>query len=197
LLTGFFMIRSILLTCLFFFFVSNATAQGQMLSWKKINRVALLDGAGKKIHIDGDRLTVFVMLSPECPLCKNYAPVLNDLQKQYPEVAFYGIFPGKAYDLDEISHFQKEYQITSKLLMDPQKVLSKYLSATTTPECIFINKLGVTVYRGLIDNWASGLGQKRKVITEKYLSAALGQTKSGMPVAIRQTKPVGCLINDL
>lgn len=196
-LTGFFMTRSILFTCLLFFFVSQASAQGEMLSWRKISQATLLDMAGRKMHVDGGHLTVFVMLSPECPLCKNYAPVLDDLQKQYPEVAFYGVFPGKAYSLEEISHFQTEYQITSKLLMDPQKVLTKYLGATTTPECIFINRLGVIVYRGLIDNWASGLGQKRKVITEKYLSSALDQTKSGMPVAIRQTKPVGCLINDL
>lgn len=191
------MSRSGLIICLFIFLSTKAEAQGEMFSWKKVTQMDFLDVNGKKAQIANNGPTVFVMLSPECPLCRNYAPVLNSLQKQHPEVSFYGIFPGKAYGTKEISHFQKEYQVTLKALIDPQKKLSTYLKATTTPECIFINQLGVVVYRGLIDNWPSSLGQKRKVVTEKYLANALEHSRSGKMVETKQTKPIGCLINDL
>lgn len=189
--------RSALFTFLFLFLVAGANAQNAMVSWKKINQMSFLDMKGKGVKLTGNAPSVFVMLSPECPLCKNYAPVLNELKKQYPEIAFYGIFPGKAYGTKEVSDFQKEYQFGLQVLMDPKKSLSSYLHATTTPECVFIDQLGVIIYRGLIDNWPAGLGQKRKVVTEKYLADALIKIKSGKPVEVRQTKPIGCLINDL
>lgn len=184
---------------LFTFMLYSLTTQVkcQVLSWKKISQVNLVDASGSPAKLEIGKSTVLIMLSPECPLCRNYAPVLNELQKRYPEVSFYGIFPGKGYEPKEVNNFKNEYQLTLTSLIDPQKKLSQYLNATTTPECIFINRMGVVIYRGLIDNWPSGLGQKRKVITEKYLATALERTKSGKTFAITQTKPIGCLINDL
>ncbi|TKC03728.1 redoxin domain-containing protein [Pedobacter frigoris] len=191
------MSKALLTTCLFLFLVIKADAQNAMVSWKKIRQISFQDVTGKSIQLTDNAPAVFVMLSPECPLCRNYAPVLNELSKQYPDVAFYSVFPGKAYGIKEISQYQKEYQLLLKVLIDPAKKLSSYLKASTTPECIFIDKLGVIAYHGMIDNWPASLGQKRKVITEKYLATALAQQKSGKAITIKQTKPIGCLINDL
>ncbi len=189
--------KSFQLICLMLCLSLGAHAQGSGISWKKISQISLKDLSGKTVQIDGQKPTVFIMFSPECPLCRNYVPVLTDLQKSHPEIAFYAIFPGKAYALDELKSFQKDYKPGFTLLLDQEKKLSSHLGATTTPESIFINELGIVVYRGLIDNWPSSLGQKRKVITEKYLASAILQSGLNQPVITKQTKPVGCLINDL
>ncbi len=182
----------------FLLFLSfRLTAQSDVLSWKSMSHVPLQRSSGKMEHVQGNAYTVFVMLSAECPLCKNYMPVLNELQRENPDILFCGIFPGKSYSLKEINDFQKEYQASFSLYIDPKKSLSNYLKASTTPECVLIDKMGAVIYRGLIDNWASGLGQKRRVVTEKYLQTAIRDLKAGKPTAVKQTKPIGCLINDL
>src|SRR5690349_11754017 len=44
------------------------------------------------------KLNLLVLLSPECPLCKNYSVTLNKIQKEFVEdLNIYGIVPGKAY----------------------------------------------------------------------------------------------------
>ncbi|WP_449436223.1 hypothetical protein [Pedobacter steynii] len=56
--------------------------------------------------------------------------------------------------------------------------------------------MGAITYSGLIDNWASSLGQKRLVITEKYLEQAIKDLSDGKQT-FKKTIPVGCLINDI
>nr|WP_068887083.1 redoxin domain-containing protein [Pedobacter panaciterrae] len=182
------------------FILCSATfsyGQVKTLSWKKIAGIQFVNTSAKKEEIKTTETTVFIMLSPECPLCRNYIQTVNALHKKYPEVQFYGIFPGKAYKPNEIATFQKEYKVDFKLLIDDQKLFTKYVKATTTPECILVNKMGIIAYRGLIDNWASSLGQQRKVITEHYLEAAIDDELNHRNISTKQTTPVGCLINDI
>ena len=56
--------------------------------------------------------------------------------------------------------------------------------------------MGTITYSGLIDNWATSLGQKRLVITEKYLEQAIKDQLNGKQT-FKKTIPVGCLINDI
>lgn len=175
----------------------SVKGQSKTVSWKKINSITLQNSTGKNENITRTGLTVLVFLSPECPLCRNYVPVLNALQKKYAEVEILGIFPGNAYTAKQINDFQKEYKVSFNLFIDKKKELTHYLKATTTPESILISKLGAIPYRGLIDNWASGLGQKRKITTEKFLENAIADILNQRIPATSQTKPVGCLINDI
>lgn len=184
---------------LLFMLLLAISVNGQLktISWKKVSHITLQNSTGKNETISETRLTVLVFLSPECPLCRNYIPVLNALHKEYAEVQICGIFPGTAYTAQQINDFQKEYKVSFNLLIDRKKELTHYLKATTTPESILISKLGAIPYRGLIDNWASGLGQKRKVTTEKFLENAIEDVLNQRIPANSQTKPIGCLINDI
>ncbi|SDO08505.1 AhpC/TSA family protein [Pedobacter steynii] len=175
----------------------SVNGQLKTISWKKMSGITLLNNAGKTETISQTRVIVLVFLSPECPLCRNYIQVLNTLQKKHTEVQIFGIFPGTAYTAKQINDFQKEYKVSFNLLIDRKKELTHYLKATTTPESILISKLGAIPYRGLIDNWASGLGQKRKVTTEKFLENAIEDVLNQRIPATSQTKPIGCLINDI
>ena len=187
----------LLLTTLFYKAKPQVTIDNSRLFWPKISSVALTDLSGRKQHITVKGLSVFVMLSPECPLCKNYISVINQIQRNHPSLHFYGIIPGNAYNAEEINEFQKSYTPQFPLLIDAEKRLTSYFNATTTPECIFIDKEGSIKYRGLIDNWAFSLGQQRKVTTEHYLAAAIQATLENQQVITNQTRPIGCKINDL
>lgn len=171
-------------------------AQEKIVSPAKINSIKLIDLAGEESRINLSKAVVLVFLSPECPLCKNYLPGLIKLQNANKSINFYGIIPGVSYSLKEINELKNEYGINFSLLTDRDKQLSKYLGATTTPEVFLINKMGAITYSGLIDNWATSLGQKRLVITEKYLEQAIKDQLNGKQT-FKKTIPVGCLINDI
>ena len=171
-------------------------AQKPRVPWARLSSVTLTDYQGHSTTIKPAKLNVFVLLSPECPLSRNYITVINKLAKQ-TEVRFYGVVPGAAYSTADLSKFIKDYKPIFPVLIDSSKRLTTGLNGTITPECVLIDQHGQILYRGLIDNWAYSLGQQRKVITEKYLEEALMQARSGQTIQVNRTKPVGCLINDL
>lgn len=141
--------------------------------------------------------TVFVFLSPECPLCKNYSVVLKQLSHQYAgQVRFVGIVPGKAYSPKDIRRFRKHYAIPFAIHRDHDRAVSIYLAATVTPEVLLINNAGTALYRGAIDNWVVNLGKKRPAATEHYLTDAIQQSLQQQSVVVSYAPPVGCLIND-
>ncbi|WP_449436222.1 hypothetical protein [Pedobacter steynii] len=69
-------------------------AQEKMISPAKIKSVKLIDLNGKAGQINLSTPVIFVFLSPECPLCKNYLPGLVKLQNANKGISFYGIIPG-------------------------------------------------------------------------------------------------------
>lgn len=142
-------------------------------------------------------LILFVFLSPECPLCKNYSNKLNDLNKQYEnQVMMYGIIPGKAYSTAAVKEFIQQYNIQFPLLIDHDKKLTAYLHASVTPQAILLNNENNLIYKGAIDNWAVSLGKQKLQTTEFFLRDALQQSISNKTVLIKRTKAVGCIIND-
>jgi len=142
-------------------------------------------------------LLLFVFLSPECPLCKNYSAVLNELQHQYGEmVQFVGIIPGKTYSAATVNAFARKYKIAFPLLIDPAKKLTGYLHGTITPEVILLNNQYGLVYKGAIDNRVTQLGAQRWKATENYLSDAVSQYLQHLVVTAKRVKAIGCLIND-
>lgn len=151
----------------------------------------------KKTKADTAYLYVFVFLSPECPLCKNYGPVLNELSQRYvSQVMFTGIVPGKSYPRSVIGKYQKDYGIRFPVYADRDKHISTYLEATVTPEVVLLNFEGKLIYRGSIDDWATGLGKKRRTASMHYLDNAIAQTIHGGLVETAYIAPVGCFIND-
>ncbi len=149
------------------------------------------------LHFSGrQQYFVVVFLSPECPLSQNYTAVLNKLSGEYKEqMAFYGVIPGKSYTADDVEKFRDEYHIGFELLRDTLFRLTRQLKATTTPQAYLLDGKGHILYEGLIDNWAVSLGVQRTVTTEHYLQTAINASLHHLPITIRQTRPVGCLIN--
>ena len=68
------------------------------------------------------------------------------------------------------------------------------LEAKIGPSCFLINQNGNVVYKGRIDDWLFALGKKRLVVTEKNLEEAIISTIKNEPVKIRETNPIGCIL---
>lgn len=157
-------------------------------------------GLRKNIHIrlKNKTLSLFVFLSPECPLCQNYTKTLNQLQDQFKEnVKVVGVVPGAAYSVFDLVAFVKKYHTVFTIVIDKQQLFTKYLQATVTPQVILIDSIGNLVYKGAIDDWVTGLGKKKEKVTIHYAADAITQYLQLLPVIIKYTKPYGCKINDL
>jgi thiol-disulfide isomerase/thioredoxin len=168
----------------------------------RLQTFRLIDAAQKKSTIlknysFTEPLILFVFLSPECPLCKNYMPVLNALQLQYRQtVKMTGIIPGRCYHSATVTAFAKKYKTGFPLLIDPVKKLTNYLHASVTPEVVLLNNNYELVYKGAIDNSVKQLGIKRWQATENYLAYAITQYLQHNSIAVKRIKATGCLIND-
>lgn len=140
--------------------------------------------------------TVFVFLSPECPLCENYSATLKTLRSEVDptRVAFIGIFSGEWYSREEITGFLARYQPPVTPILDPAYQLQQHFSATVTPEVVVTNREGEVMYQGKIDNWIVSLGKKRTVVNQYYLRDALRSLLSGEQPVISNTEPIGCFI---
>jgi len=143
------------------------------------------------------KLRLFVFLSPECPLSRNYTSVLNDLNATYAgELKMVGIIPGKTYRQTEVDSFIKKYKIAYPLFIDLSLDLSHYLKASVTPEVILLDSENNLVYKGAVDNWYKTLGKPGARATEHYLRDAIEANSRHQQAAIKRTTAIGCLIND-
>ena len=59
-----------------------------------------------------------------------------------------------------------------------------------------VNKSGKLIYRGAIDDWIEELGQKKIKAQQHYLQNAIIQYLQKEDIQLKQTRPVGCLINE-
>jgi len=188
---------------LFLNFVTNAqSSNDSVFNEALISNIQLQNAdANTKLFLRDKQspkpFTLFIFLSPDCPLCKNYSGTLDSIYNQYKDkVQVYGIIPGKAYSNEEIKQFIREYDIPFPLLTDYNKKLTAYLQAVVTPQVILLNNKYQLVYKGAIDNWVVSLGKQRVKTTQNFLHDALQQSLSNQTVLIKRTKAVGCRIND-
>src|ERR1051326_2775740 len=140
--------------------------------------------------------SVFVFLSPDCPLCQAYAPELKKLSGQYLEdsIRFYAIFPGRLYSEQEIENFFKDYDIGMPYFTDEDLKLADFLKASVTPEVFLVDKGGFVQYKGRIDNWAYDIGRKRPSATEHDLADALEAFVHAREIRAKETQAIGCII---
>jgi thiol-disulfide isomerase/thioredoxin len=155
-----------------------------------------IEGAPVKLIVEDEKLTVFVFMSPECPLCISYSSVLLELNEKFKNsgVIFYTIYPGTFYTAEQIKEFQLEYDFHLKTYLDPTSKFAKLFNATVTPEVFLLSKQGEVMYSGAIDDWAFAPGKKRQVTEKKYLENAINHVLAGEIPEPSQTEAIGCYI---
>jgi thiol-disulfide isomerase/thioredoxin len=144
---------------------------------------------------------VLIFIAAECPISQKYAPILRGVQAQFPQVKFLAVFT-KWDKTPSIEEYIKDYPLSIPannpnsfiVLQDKKNNLIKKIDAQTTPEAFLLDKNGVLIYRGAIDNWFFALGKYRAEATEHYLVDALQSFLKNEPVKIKKTNAIGCII---
>lgn len=140
--------------------------------------------------------TVFLFLSPECPIAQKYTSRVDSLNQQYKKegIAFYGVFPGILALKEKSKEFSSTYNLSFDIIDDREMNLLQLFSARISPEVFVIDSSGRLKYKGQIDNWFFALGKKRQVITQNYLVDALNAIVNGKPILQKETKAIGCYL---
>ena len=157
---------------------------------------ALVDPAGKPVNLadlKGEKATVVVFLSFDCPNSNGYTPTLLDLHKE---------FSGKGVKLVGISETEltaaelaakvKEYKLPFPVFADPKLAVADAFKAKITPESFVLDHNLVMRYRGRIDNMFTDRLKRSPMVTDHDLRNAIEDVVAGKPVRTPVTTAVGC-----
>jgi len=144
-----------------------------------------------------DRLTVYVFTTTDCPIASRYAPEIQRLAAKYQQFArFVLVYPVAADTPDLINAYQKKYAYALESIRDTDQKLVKLTGATVSPE-VAVMRGAQVLYRGRIDDRYIELGKERPNPTRRDLESALDLITTGRPVAVKQTRAIGCILADL
>lgn len=180
---------------------TNASEANEVITdklGKKIEDTAVVDLTGRHdrwYNYAGQRATVVVFLSFECPVSNSYSPLLADLYKQFSDkgIGFLGICP-TTEPVDTVAKSVKEYQLPFPVVVDPKFAVVDAFKAKITPEAFVVDPHKILRYRGRIDNqWQARLRANAQV-TSRDLNDALEALLAQQPIRVPATKAVGCPI---
>jgi peroxiredoxin len=150
-----------------------------------------INGATKSFNdLKGEKGTIVVFLSAQCPVVKLYDDRLNAIVADFKAkgVNFIGINSNSTEGLDWVkSHAEEKYKFP--MLIDKDNIIADKWKASFTPELYFFDKDGKLVYHGAIDNDRSGTN-----IKATYLRDALTEHLGGKAITTNKTKAFGCTI---
>ena len=176
---------------------------GPFLSDVKNVAISIWDVDGMEqfpLRVEGGKGSALIFVTHDCPISNAYAPELARLEREYGAKGFKMILVYVDPDVteNEIRKHREEYSLSGyTAVVDREHKLVRETGATITPEAVVILADGSIPYRGRIDNMYPNLGQRRRVITEKDLRAALDAVGENRLVKVSRTQAVGCYIPNI
>ena len=158
-----------------------------------------LDGHSiNPLAADSSKVVVLVFLRRDCPVSSRYAPVIQQIGKQYADRAtFWLVYPDKSDTPRAIRKYLQDYGYDLPALRDPQHALVKLARVQITPEVAVFDRGRQLVYDGRIDDWYVDLGRAKSAATTHELDDAIRAALAGKRVAKSEVRGVGCYISDL
>ena len=188
--------KSILLAAILAAFVfvlsSNINAQSFAVG-STLESFKLTDTNGKEHSFDslkGEKGTVLVFLSAQCPVVRGYNARLGQIAADYQAkgINFIGINSNATETLEMIkANAAENYKFP--VLIDKDNILADKIGANVTPEVFYFDAKNVLLYHGAIDNDRSG-----KNITTDYLKTAFDASLSGKKIEKTSANAFGCSI---
>jgi peroxiredoxin len=141
-----------------------------------------------------NKYTVVMFISTECPVSNSYNERMVKLYDSYNAkgVAILAVNANKAEDVKTIASHSKTHGFKFPVLKDEKNKIADLYGAQVTPETYIIDAKGKILYHGRIDD-----NRKGDNIQSKDLANALDMLLDGKPVAIAETKAMGCTIKRL
>ena len=186
---------SILFTAIFaftaLFFSINENVKAEISIGGTVGNFSLPDTNGKNQTLNdlkGEKGTVIVFVSAQCPVVKAYNERINQIAADYKAkgINFVGINSNSTETEAQIkSHTEETYKFS--VLIDKGNVIADQFGANVTPEMFYFNEKNVLVYHGAIDDDKSG-----KNIQINYLRDAFDLTLAGKAVTKTTANAFGC-----
>jgi hypothetical protein len=146
----------------------------------------------------GVRATVFLFITTDCPISNRYAPEIQRLAAIFSSqgVRFWLVYANPHEPLASIRTHLRQFQYAIPALRDPEHALVRFTKVTVSPEAAVVDKGGVLLYHGRIDDRWVSLGRDRPSPTRRDLAEALQATLDGKSVAETGPPAVGCILSD-
>jgi len=165
----------------------------------------LVDLDGKQVSLASFRGKTVVLewFNPGCPFVKasHTKGSLVDTAARHSKagvvwLAINSGAPGKqGHGVDANRAGRETFKLEHPILLDESGRVGRAYAAAHTPHLYVLNKEGVLVYRGAIDNSPDAEGQSAsggKLVN--YVDAALADLEAGRPVATPETEAYGCSV---
>lgn len=160
--------------------IATGTQIGQRLP--QFTAPAIDVSSGKTVEFDSHKTnhsTVYIFVGTHCPATAAYAERLTQLEKTYAPkgVDFVYLYPNNEDTKETAVAFHNDEKLTGQLIHDKGAQLARLFKAQRTSELFLVNKDGVIVYHGAIDDSRDPSGVK-----QRYLATALDELLAGKPI---------------
>jgi glutathione peroxidase-family protein len=150
-----------------------------------------------------DKIVVLEWINYDCPFVEKHYDSKNmqTLQEKYSEEGVVWLTicssnKGKQgnFSVEEINKRSKDHDAKfTAYLIDENGTVGKMYGAKTTPHMYIIDKSGMLVYAGGIDDKATTDIKDIKV-ARNYVSSALDELLAGKEVSVQSSTPYGCSV---
>lgn len=158
-----------------------------------------LDGKTFKLSEHRGKIVVLEWFNPDCPYVKKHhehAKTMEQTYKKYREagvvwVAINSGAPGlQGAGKERNEKARRDFELAYPLLLDEPGKVGRLYGAKVTPHMYIINREGVLVYNGAIDNDR----HPRNLGDINYVDQALGQVIRNESVTTAESTPYGCTV---
>lgn len=166
------------------------------ITWND-QRLATPEGKQMELAtLKGEKATVVVFLSTECPVSNGYIPTLNQLQADFKKqgVRFIAIYSFGSQSAAEIAAHGKSFNVELPILCDPKASFARTTGVSISPEVVLFDATGRRQYRGRIDNRYHRRGGSPRAVYSSDLKDAITALLVGAPIKAAETVAIGCPI---
>lgn len=147
--------------------------------------------------VRGKQGTLVVFTCNHCPFAKAWEKRVAALGNEYAGKGV-GVIAINSNDpkanandgFDGMVERAKTLDLKFPYVVDQGSTVAKAFGAERTPEAFLFDAQGTLVYHGTIDDNAEDAGK----VKQPYLADALAAVAAGKPVAVKETKALGCTI---
>jgi peroxiredoxin len=161
-----------------------------------------INGKTIKLNDYKGKIVVLESYNSDCPYCHNQYQT-GAMQAQQKELAAKGVvwllvnsvnpknFSHRTPEQARAEMAAEKMDVTA-WIDDSSGAVGHLYDMKTTPDMYVINKDGILVYEGAIDNQPDPFHDPTKA--QNYVSEAIDALLAGKPITVTETKPYGCSV---
>ena len=142
------------------------------------------------------KLETLFFVTSDCPISKRFTPEIKRIIRDFKGTStFKYIYEDQDTTYVKMKAHHDEYSITCPLSLDPKQELAKKYGVKGVPTVVLRSTSGAVHYQGRIDD-SYGTDFKWHPAKQTDLRNALTALKVGKKVPVKQTKVIGCALNN-